>query len=521
MAIYRFSAQVIGRSSGRSATAAAAYRAGVEIVDVRTGELHDYTRRSGVDAAFIVAPESAPPWALDRASLWNAVEAAEKRKDAQLAREVQLALPHELTPAQREALVREFVQAQFVDRGMVADVALHAPGKGDDRNHHAHVMLTMRTLGPEGFGGKAREWNDKAVLEGWRVEWEQAANRALERAGIEARIDHRSLIEQGITDRLPVPELSREAYAFERATGQASAPRLLREAAQAQLDELRGLQAANEAAIKAEVLAFTGRAQRPAPAAPAVPSKAPGLRTVEPAKVERPLTAAEWQERARRAGDRWVALDPDRAAPVVAARAEAEKAAGLVASWKRERTKAEAEESAYRKARPIRAWLHDRGLLRAAPLGRAIEAKATAEDNIRRAAPFADATETAYKSAWHAAHQGSLAEREKVRQEREHAQEQAKQAAAREQQQRDAQRQAEALFLDWRALAERKESPATPADTKKALAVYRALGAEKRKDFDAKLLATLATDPGARQRLKEQIDAATPQRKRDRGGPSL
>jgi ATP-dependent exoDNAse (exonuclease V) alpha subunit len=197
VAIYRFSAQVIGRSSGRSATAAAAYRAGVEIVDQRTGLVHDYTRRSGVESAFVVAPESAPAWAHDRAALWNAVELGEKRKDAQLTREVQLALPHELDAEQRRALVERFVREQWVSAGMVADVALHAPDQeGDDRNQHAHVMLTLRSIGPEGFGPKVREWNDKARLEGWREAWQEHANRALELAGRSERIDHRSLAAQ-------------------------------------------------------------------------------------------------------------------------------------------------------------------------------------------------------------------------------------------------------------------------------------------------------------------------------------
>lgn len=197
LAIYRFSAQVIGRSSGRSATAAAAYRAGVEILDERTGITHDYTRRSGVDEALILAPESAPSWAQDRAALWNAVESAEKRKDAQLCREVQLALPCELSAEQRRALVVGFVQDQWVSRGMVADVAFHAPDReGDERNHHAHVMLTMRSVGPEGFGPKVREWNDKALLEGWREAWQIHANQALELAGRSERIDHRPLTAQ-------------------------------------------------------------------------------------------------------------------------------------------------------------------------------------------------------------------------------------------------------------------------------------------------------------------------------------
>lgn len=221
VATYRLSAQVIGRSSGRSATAAAAYRAGAEIVDERTGLVHDYTKRSGVEAAYIVAPESAPAWAQDRGALWNAVEAAEKRKDAQLAREVQLSLPHELDAEQRRALVDGFVREQWVSAGMVAGVAIHAPDRdGDERNHHAHVMLTTRSIGPDGFGPKVREWNDKARLEGWREAWAEHANRALELAGRSERIDHRSLQAQRAEavaaldaeradelDRIPQPKL--------------------------------------------------------------------------------------------------------------------------------------------------------------------------------------------------------------------------------------------------------------------------------------------------------------------------
>lgn len=221
VATYRLSAQVIGRSSGRSATAAAAYRAGVEIVDERTGLVHDYTRREGVEAVFIVAPESAPEWASDRSALWNAVEAVEKRKDAQLAREVQLSLPHELDAGQRRALVEGFVREQWTQAGMVADVALHAPDRdGDERNHHAHVMLTLREIGPDGFGPKNREWNRTERLEGWREAWAEHANRALERAGVAERIDHRSLTAQRVEavaeldavradalDRMPEPKL--------------------------------------------------------------------------------------------------------------------------------------------------------------------------------------------------------------------------------------------------------------------------------------------------------------------------
>ena len=129
MAIYHFDASVISRSKGRSATAASAYRAAERVRDARTGEVHDYTRKDGVLHTEILAPEHAPDWARDRSSLWNAVEAIERRKDAQVSREVRVALPSELTPEQNRDLVRGFVQAQFVARGMVADIALHAPGR--------------------------------------------------------------------------------------------------------------------------------------------------------------------------------------------------------------------------------------------------------------------------------------------------------------------------------------------------------------------------------------------------------
>jgi hypothetical protein len=144
----------------------------------------------------ILAPEGTPEWAKDRAQLWNQVEAAEVRKDAQLAREMDIALPVELTYEQRRDLIKGFVQEQFVQRGMVADVSIHQ-GVGEFKpNPHAHVMLTMREIHEEGFGNKVREWNDRALLGGWRVQWERAANQELEKAGHEARIDHRSLEDQ-------------------------------------------------------------------------------------------------------------------------------------------------------------------------------------------------------------------------------------------------------------------------------------------------------------------------------------
>jgi len=197
MAIYHLRASMISRSQGRSATAAIAYRVAERIEDRRTGLVFDYAARGGVDHAEILAPNHAPDWVRDRSELWNRVEESETRKNSQVAREVRVALPDELTHAQRVALVRDYAQAQFVDRGMVADIALHAPGReGDERNHHAHILLTTREVDAEGFTTKNRDWNKVEVLEGWREAWARDSNAALERAGIEDRVDHRTLVAQ-------------------------------------------------------------------------------------------------------------------------------------------------------------------------------------------------------------------------------------------------------------------------------------------------------------------------------------
>jgi hypothetical protein len=197
MAIYHLRATMISRSQGRSATAAIAYRVAERIEDRRTGLTFDYAARGGVDHTEILAPDHAPDWVRDRSELWNRVEESETRKNSQVAREVRVALPDELTHAQRVALVRDYAQAQFVDRGMVADIALHAPGReGDERNHHAHILLTTREVDADGFTTKNRDWNKVEVLEGWREAWARDSNAALERAGIEDRVDHRTLVAQ-------------------------------------------------------------------------------------------------------------------------------------------------------------------------------------------------------------------------------------------------------------------------------------------------------------------------------------
>ncbi|MCB1754334.1 MAG: MobA/MobL family protein [Gammaproteobacteria bacterium] len=196
--------------------ASSAYRSGTRLVDERTGVIHDYSRKGGVLHHEILAPENTPHWMLDRGQLWNAVETIERRKDAQLSREIQLSLPHELTHEQRLELARGFVQEQFVDKGMIADVAIHAPDKnGDQRNHHAHIMLTMRNLTQDGFDKKNRDWNNKDLLQSWRQEWANHQNRDLEKYGHDARVDHRSYLDQGI-DREPQQHLGTHASDMKR-----------------------------------------------------------------------------------------------------------------------------------------------------------------------------------------------------------------------------------------------------------------------------------------------------------------
>lgn len=218
MADYRLSAQAISRSAGRSAVACAAYRAGQALADERTRLIHDYTRKGGVAHEEILAPDDAPGWAGDREALWNQVERRETRINSQVAREVQLSLPHELTHEQRVALVRDYVQENLVAQGMVADITIHAPSRdGDQRNHHAHVMLTTRRIGREGFLDKGREWNSKETLAGWREQWAVKQNQHLRQAlGKSApQVSHKSYDERGI-EKIPGKHLGPAATALER-----------------------------------------------------------------------------------------------------------------------------------------------------------------------------------------------------------------------------------------------------------------------------------------------------------------
>jgi Ti-type conjugative transfer relaxase TraA len=199
MAIYHFSAKVISRAAGSSALASAAYRSASRLHDQRLDRHHDFSNKAGVVHSEVMLPDSAPEHLGDREKLWNEVEAAEKRVDAQLAREIEFAIPRELDQAQGTELAREFVQAEFVDRGMIADLNVHWDiGADGTPKPHAHVMLTMREVGEDGFGPKVRDWNRTDLLGKWRESWAEHANQRLAELDIDARIDHRSLDAQRI-----------------------------------------------------------------------------------------------------------------------------------------------------------------------------------------------------------------------------------------------------------------------------------------------------------------------------------
>ena len=199
MACPHFSAKEISRGKGHSTVAASAYIARATLEDERTGETHDYTRhRSKCIFEGIYAPKDAPEWARDRAQLWNHVEAFEKHRRAILAKEIDIALPHELTPEQNRWLLQEWVKENITRKKLIADVAIHeADPKGDARNIHAHVLIVTRKLDGTEFERSKERFDTygekdaarKAELADMRSSWERLANKALERHGHDARID--------------------------------------------------------------------------------------------------------------------------------------------------------------------------------------------------------------------------------------------------------------------------------------------------------------------------------------------
>lgn len=226
MAVYRCEVKTLKRAAGRSAVAAVAYRSGVRLRDEQAqdgaGKVHDYRRRAqGIAYTQILTPSGAPEWAAHRGRLWNEAERAENRRNSVTAREVLISLPHELDDQQRAELVRGFA-SRLVDRyGVAVDMAIHRPDrKGDQRNHHAHLMMTTRRLDREGFTEKTRELDDmkkrgpEEIL-AIRELWEHEQNLALQRAEHIERVTRLSNKAQGI-EREPEPKLGEAATALMR-----------------------------------------------------------------------------------------------------------------------------------------------------------------------------------------------------------------------------------------------------------------------------------------------------------------
>ena len=240
IAIYHCSIKIVSRGKGKSAVAAAAYRSGEKLTNEWDGLTHDYTKKGGVVHSEILLPAHAPPAFSDRSTLWNSVELSEKSNNAQLAREVEIALPVELSREEQTRLVREYCSSQFVSKGMIADFNLHDTGGG---NPHAHILLTMRPLDEKGAwlpkskkeyvldenGEKIRlpsgryktrkvdlvDWNNRENAEVWRRAWADLANDFLAQNNRPERIDHRSYERQGI-DQLPTVHVGVSATQMEK-----------------------------------------------------------------------------------------------------------------------------------------------------------------------------------------------------------------------------------------------------------------------------------------------------------------
>jgi hypothetical protein len=293
MAIFRLEAKIIGRRAktkagkpipGKSVSvvAKAAYRSGEKLIDERTDITYNYSSRGQeVVHREIVAPENAPGWLkpadgsapghAERQNLWNEVERAEKRVDSQLAREFVIALPVELDREQQASLLRHWCQQEVASKGFVADIAIHRSHDGN--NPHSHVLCTLRPIDEDGFGKKPDMsgkfhaggvgYGPKTELEGWRSSWEILCNEALERAGSDARIDHRSLTDQGI-DREPEPKIGVEAIGMQR-RGAEEDPDRVRDVRHIRMEndllgEVRAVQKSGEVVMQGEdETTFLGR----------------------------------------------------------------------------------------------------------------------------------------------------------------------------------------------------------------------------------------------------------------------
>ena len=305
MAIFHMQIKAVSRSSGRTATAAAAYRAGERIRDERTSALYNHSNRNDVLHKEILLPtkldrpDSGMEWARDRSTLWNAVEKAAQQSNSRVAREYQVALPPELPAERRVSLARSFSR-EIADRYNVAvDLAIHAPRpEGDQRNFHAHLLTTTREVTPDGMGpltgvdmsGETRSElglpPSREEFRTLRARWAELTNEALKEASIEARIDHRSLEAQGV-DREPKPRLPWAAVAAERRGERSEVAERIRERHRQRLAARREKKAVEKGL---------------APLA-AAPAESPG---VEPQPRPEPAPPLDMDARRRQAVQNWL-----------------------------------------------------------------------------------------------------------------------------------------------------------------------------------------------------------------------
>jgi MobA/MobL family protein len=357
----------VGRSAGRSAPAAAAYRHAECLTDERTGLVHDYTRKQGVETSLLLLPEGAPAWASERAQLWNAAERAETRKNSTVAREIVVALPAELSARERLELVQELGQGLVERHGVAVDIAIHAPHRqGDQRNHHAHLLLTTRKLEAEGLTAKTRELDNQrsGEVEHWRETWAKLANQALERAGSQERIDHRSLAEQGI-DREPTQHQG--PYATQLSRQVQPAPEII---GLERYDDNAMVRFQNDQRerVKLELATLNGqlveefRVETFEPAKPR-PEEI-RVETSPPRSEERPMKPLPPEVRQRvaeRVKDTLWAMAGQQS-DVMQAQVKVVEQRKAWAEATASRNRAETEVQAWRAQNPKRAWLHDRGM---------------------------------------------------------------------------------------------------------------------------------------------------------------
>ena len=551
MAIYHLSAKPISRAQGRSATGAAAYRAGVEITDERTGLVHDYTRKGGVLHSELILPGGGTA---DRAEFWNGIEAHHKRGDAVLVREVEISLPTELTAEQRQALAVGYAR-ELADRyGVAADVALHAPRTVTDReleknpdqyhetdpetgrrhngNWHAHIMLSACHVQPDGtLGKKAVELDpihcQRAKIENMadreRARWGELANAALERHGHEARIDHRSHAERGI-EAEPSQHLGPQAHGYERRTGQPSAKRIQQE--QEAAERLARAKALGELerqgkALDRGIIDLSGDMRA-------------ALRERDQLQAEREKAQQE-RQRIERMSSRELAQEIARLRPprvidlverdTVVLQAEAERQALQNRHTEAGSASARARDQAqaWREAHKVQAWFHDKGIGHAPKLRELEQQREEHRAEWQRLGPRIEEASLRVQHVRQQAHQRITAEqaptlakvaeleamqKEKARQERE--------AEAKRLAQKRIEAEREAVPKDFKLMAQKREMKASgwsdrgeqwkaaPEPLKKLIESYNATPKAQRQAVLDHMMANPKTREHVRELLAEQ-----------------